>query len=81
MAAHGGELAYICRRQFLSAPMNSKGQIYGMLRFGRLTDNDSIARVVENTFLKTKQFEVPATENKDAWICTGYFHYDVTPTS
>jgi len=43
---------------------NGANALTALIRFGRLTDNDSIARVVENTFLKTKQCEVPATENK-----------------
>ena len=57
---------------------NGANALTALIRFGQLTGNDSIARVIENTFLKTKQFEVPATENKDAWTCTGYIndYYD-----
>jgi predicted alpha-1,6-mannanase (GH76 family) len=57
---------------------NGANALTAIIRYGQLTDNDSLVEVVENTFLKTKQFRVPATEKKDAWTCTNYIndYYD-----
>ncbi len=57
---------------------NGANALTALIRYGQLTDNDSLVQVVENTFLKTKQFRVPATEKKDAWTCTSYIndYYD-----
>ena len=57
---------------------NGANALTALIKYGKLTDNDSLVKVVENTFLKTKQFEVPATEKTNAWICTNYIndYYD-----
>jgi len=57
---------------------NGANALAALIRYGQLTDTDSLVEVVENTFLKTKQFRVPATEKRNAWICTNYIneYYD-----
>jgi predicted alpha-1,6-mannanase (GH76 family) len=57
---------------------NGANALTALIKYGQLSDNDSIIRVVKNTFLRTKQFEVPAIEKTDAWICTNYIndYYD-----
>lgn len=57
---------------------NGANVLTALIKYGQLTDNKSIIKTVENTFIKTKQFEVPADERRDAWICTNYIndYYD-----
>jgi predicted alpha-1,6-mannanase (GH76 family) len=57
---------------------NAANALTALIKFGQLTNDESLLEVVENTFLRTKQFEVPATEKKDAWICSDYIndYYD-----
>jgi len=57
---------------------NGANALTAIIRFGQITDNVSLIKVVENTFVKTKQFKVPATEKRDAWICANYIndYYD-----
>ncbi len=57
---------------------NGANALTALIRYGQSTEADSLVDVVENTFLKTKQFRVPATENTKAWFCTNYIndYYD-----
>lgn len=57
---------------------NGANALTALIKYGQLTDDVSLITVVDNTFLKTKQFEVPANEERDAWICTNYIndYYD-----
>ena len=57
---------------------NGANALTAIIKYGQLTDNDSLIKVVENTYLKTKQFEVPANDKTDAWVCTNYIndYYD-----
>jgi predicted alpha-1,6-mannanase (GH76 family) len=57
---------------------NGANALTALIRYGQLSNTDSLIEVVENTFLKTKQFRVSATENTKAWFCTNYIndYYD-----
>lgn len=57
---------------------NGANVLTAMIRYGQLSGNDTIKTLVRNTFLQTKEFEVPATENSPAWICSNYIndYYD-----
>ena len=57
---------------------NGANALTAIIRYGQITESDSLVNVVENTFLKTKQFEVPASEQRKTWICSNYIndYYD-----
>jgi predicted alpha-1,6-mannanase (GH76 family) len=57
---------------------NAANILTAIIRNGQLTKNDAFIEIVENTFEKTKRFEVPADGEKEAWICTNYIndYYD-----
>ena len=57
---------------------NGANALTAIIKYGQLTDNDSVIKVVENTYSKTKQFEVQANDKTDAWVCTNYIndYYD-----
>ncbi len=53
---------------------NNANVLTTLIKYGQETKNDSIKTIVQNTFLKTKKFKVPATKNKQEWICTNYIN-------
>lgn len=57
---------------------NGANVLTALIEYGQLTENDSIKLIIESTFNATKQFEVPAYEDQEAWICTNYIndYYD-----
>lgn len=57
---------------------NGANVLTALIKHGQLTDNQAIIKIIENTFAQTRQFEVPASDKKEAWICTNYIndYYD-----
>lgn len=57
---------------------NGANVLTALIKYGQNTGDESLKKVVENTFRKTKEFEVPAQGEKEAWICKNYIndYYD-----
>lgn len=57
---------------------NGANVLTALIKYGQLSGKDTLKALVENTFLKTKAFEVPATDHKPAWVCSNYMneYYD-----
>lgn len=57
---------------------NAANILTALIEYGRITGDESVKEIVNNTFQKTKEFEVEAQDGKDAWICKNYIneYYD-----
>ena len=57
---------------------NAANVLTALINYGRHSGDKSIKKIVENTFEKTKEFEVEAQDGKEAWVCKNYIneYYD-----
>ena len=57
---------------------NAANVLTALIKYGSYSGDLSVTEIIENTFEKTKEFEVEAQDGKDAWICKNYIneYYD-----
>ena len=57
---------------------NGANVLTAMIENAKLKEDANFIEIIKNTFEKTKHFEVPASEKKEAWICSNYIndYYD-----
>ena len=53
---------------------NAANVLTAIIDYGWHSKDKSVKEIIENTFDKTKEFEVEAQEEKDAWICKNYIN-------
>lgn len=57
---------------------NGANVLTALIQYGKLMNDDSIQSIIENTFQKTRRFDVPETKDNMAWTCENYIndYYD-----
>jgi len=57
---------------------NGANILTALIKNGKQRKDASIIEIIENTFAKTKRFDVPGTDKSEAWTCENYIndYYD-----
>lgn len=57
---------------------NGANVLTALIEYGRYSNDESLKELIADCFEKTKEFEVPAQDGKEAWICKNYIndYYD-----
>ncbi|MEM9143250.1 MAG: glycoside hydrolase family 76 protein [Bacteroidota bacterium] len=53
---------------------NGANVLTALIQYGQYNGEESIKELVGLTYEKTKEFEVPAQDGKEAWICSNYIN-------